>query len=45
MDSDHLLCGRKGTGKESLVRLSAFFNGLIYKEIKESIKYAITEMV
>lgn len=31
MDCDHLICGRKGTGKESLVRLTAFLNGLLYK--------------
>lgn len=31
LNEDHMLVGRNGTGKESLVKLSAFFNGLHYK--------------
>lgn len=45
MDSDHLLCGRKGTGKESLVRLTAYLNGFHYREVKTSIKACVTELM
>lgn len=31
LDRDHMLVGRKGAGKESLVKLSAFLNGLFFK--------------
>jgi hypothetical protein len=41
LDSDHLLVGRRGAGKEALVKLCAFFNGLFYKNITNSIKGAI----
>jgi hypothetical protein len=36
-----LLVGRRGTGKEALVKLAAFFNGLFYRGIKGSIKSAL----
>lgn len=39
-----MLVGRNGTGKESLVKLSAFFNGLHYKEVAGSIKNVILEI-
>jgi hypothetical protein len=45
LDCDHLLVGRKGTGKESLVKLCAFFNGLFYRNIKGSIKNTIMELI
>lgn len=38
MEQDHMLVGRKGAGKESLVKLAAFFNGLNFKIIGNNIK-------
>lgn len=38
MEQDHMLVGRKGAGKESLVKLAAFFNGLHFKIIGNNIK-------
>jgi predicted AAA+ superfamily ATPase len=38
LDADYLLVGRRGTGKEALVKLAAFFNGLFYRPVKGSIK-------
>ncbi len=45
LDSDHLLVGRKGSGKQSLVKLCAFFNGLFYRNIESSIKLRLIELL
>ena len=44
VEQDHLLFGRKGAGKESLVKLSAFFNGLHYKYVNGNIKVELMEL-
>lgn len=41
---DHMLVGRRGAGKEALVKLAAFFNGLHFKSLKGSIKSAVLEL-
>lgn len=45
LDSDHLLIGRKGSGKQSLVKLCAFFNGLFYRNIENTIKSSLIELL
>jgi len=40
-----MLVGRDGSGKESLVKLAAFFNGLRFREINESIKNSIMDVL
>jgi hypothetical protein len=39
-----MLVGRKGAGKESLVKMAAFFNGMYFKTVEGSIKAAIEEL-
>jgi len=44
MEQDHMLVGRKGAGKESLIKLAAFFNGLHFKIVEGDVKSAVLEL-
>jgi hypothetical protein len=45
LEQDHLLVGRRGSGKESLVKLAAFFNGLHFKTVTRSIQETMIELL
>ena len=44
IEQDHMLVGRKGAGKESLVKLAAFFNGLHFKIVENNIKDQVMDL-
>ena len=45
LEQDHLIVGRKGAGKESIIRLSAFFNSLYLRIVPDSIRGAAIELL